>query len=524
MSPLSTDAALWCLPLIYLLSGFPALVGGRQTAWRSAEGGAAAALAVTAVVPLLAIINHAASAARADYTGMAMALLIAVLGWVIIRYSRRYLAGEPGQGRYIAALTTTLASVAVVVVADHLVLVATAWMTSSLGLHQLLTFYRDRAAAQVVAHKKFLASRLADLCMVAALVLFYSGAGTFSLHELNGRVSGMGELPGTLHAGMAFVALAAILKSAQLPVHGWLIQVMEAPTPVSALLHAGIVNLGGFVLIRLAELLSAAPVAQSLLVVVGSVTAVLAGLVMMTRISIKVRLAWSTCAQMGFMLLECGLGLYDLAFLHLVAHSLYKAGAFLTAGEAVLDMRRAQMLAPGGAVSAPAGAVLAARLAAAPLAVAGVFFSAAAWKLAVPALEVAPVVVLIVGLGLAPLLWRQEGWTAVLLRGLPGVALLAQVYIAWHLAFGALVALPAAAASTPLTFWVAACFLSLYVVQAWLLAFPHGGLSRTLYPWAYYGFYLDARFTRLTFRVWPVRLPASAPPHAVSHSLTGQPT
>ena len=106
---------------------------------------------------------------------------------------------------------------------------------------------------------------------------------------------------------MLFV-LAAVLKTALLPLHGWLIQVMEAPTPVSALLHAGVVNIGGFILIRLAELISLAPVAQVVLVVAGSLSAVLAGLVMLSRVSIKVRLAWSTCAQMGFMLAQCGLG------------------------------------------------------------------------------------------------------------------------------------------------------------------------------------------------------------------------
>ncbi|WP_264836966.1 proton-conducting transporter transmembrane domain-containing protein, partial [Klebsiella oxytoca] len=126
---------------------------------------------------------------------------------------------------------------------------------------------------------------------------------------------------------------------AVLPVHGWLIQVMEAPTPVSALLHAGVVNLGGFVLIRFAPLLEQAGIARALLLVFGLGTAVLAGMVMLTRISIKVRLAWSTVAQMGFMLLECGLGLYTLAALHLVGHSLYKAHVFLSASTVVRQTR-----------------------------------------------------------------------------------------------------------------------------------------------------------------------------------------
>ncbi len=151
------------------------------------------------------------------------------------------------------------------------------------------------------------------------------------------------------------LAFAAILKTAQLPLHGWLIQVMEAPTPVSALLHAGVVNMGGFVLLRVAELIGLVPSAQWLLVIVGSLTAVLAGMVMLTRISIKVRLAWSTCAQMGFMLMEIGLGLYELALLHLVAHSLYKAYAFLSSGEAVERARLHDFQAPQVSMVKPWG-------------------------------------------------------------------------------------------------------------------------------------------------------------------------
>jgi NAD(P)H-quinone oxidoreductase subunit 5 len=266
------------------------------------------------------------------------------------------------------------------------------------------------------------------------------------------------------------------------------------------------------VLIRLAALLSAAPVAQAMLVLVGSLTAVLAGLVMMTRISIKVRLAWSTCAQMGFMLLECGLGLYELALLHLLAHSLYKAYAFLTAGEAVVETRRRQLF-PNGAEAAPLK-MLARRIAAAPVALAAVWLPTIAWQAASPHAAVPGLVVLIIGLGLAPLLWQNR------LRGMLAVLLLAQLYVGWHLAFAALLNMPASPVAMPLVAWVAVCFALLYAVQAWLLAFPGGRLSAALYPWAYAGFYLDERFTRLTFRVWPVQLPHRAPNQF--HIVTGE--
>ena len=506
MMNLDLPALLWLMPLAYALALLPVLAGVAEArAWQLAEGGAAGVLGLALSALALAAWQGATGAAAIDAPGLAMASLIGLLSWVILRFSHRYLHGEPGQRGYIAAMLFTLGSVSVVFITDNLGVLALAWLSSSLGLHRLLMFYADRPVACVVAHKKFLASRLADLSLALALVLLYAEAGTLSIQGIAAHAAGAASLPPGMHAAMALVALAVIFKSAQLPVHGWLIQVMEAPTPVSALLHAGVVNLGGFVLIRLAALLSAAPVAQAMLVLVGSLTAVLAGLVMMTRISIKVRLAWSTCAQMGFMLLECGLGLYELALLHLLAHSMYKAYAFLTAGEAVADARRRQLF-PDAAAASPLR-LLTGRLAAAPFAMAAVWLSTVAWQVASPHAAVPGLVVLIIGLGLAPLLWQNNG--RGMLRGTLAVVLLAQLYVGWHLAFATLMKLPVGPVAVPLVAWVAACFALLYAVQAWLLAYPGGRLSAALYPWAYAGFYLDERFTRLTFRVWPVQLPQS---------------
>jgi NAD(P)H-quinone oxidoreductase subunit 5 len=506
MTEFHNGALLWCVPLAYVLACLPLAAGaGTSRSWAFAEAAALAALALT----LTAVAQQGFSGAQTDTLGLVMVTLVSLLGWVVIRYSKRYLNGEPGQMRYIAAMLLTLASIGVVVLTNNLGVLVLAWVASSIALHYLLVFFRDRPAALIVAHKKFIASRLAELCLLIALTLIYLETGTLAFQGIANHVAKFPGLSASLHTAMALVVLAVILKSAQLPVHGWLIQVMEAPTPVSALLHAGIVNLGGFLLIRLAVFLSAAPAAQTMLVVVGSLTAVLAGLVMMTRISIKVRLAWSTCAQMGFMLLECGLGLYELAFLHLVAHSLYKAHAFLAAGEAVLDTRR-RALFPADLKLSPAASVIT-RLVCAPLAIALLAACVAVWQIVLPGLAIPAVAVLIVGLGLAPLLWRADGWAIGAVRGVIAIMLLAQLYIAWHLVFGVLVKAPAASGSLPLTLWAGSCFAALYLLQAWLLAFPRGQLSRTLYPWAYAGFYLDERFTRLTFRVWPIRLPAVSP-------------
>ena len=146
-----------------------------------------------------------------------------------------------------------------------------------------------------------------------------------------------------LAIAVLLVVLAALLKTAAFPLHGWLTEVMEAPTPVSALLHAGIINAGGLLLIRLAEPVQANPAAMTLLVMLGGFSALFGALVMLTQSAVKTALAWSTVAQMGFLLLQCGLGLWPLALLHIVAHSLYKAHGFLASGgavRAVAEIRR----------------------------------------------------------------------------------------------------------------------------------------------------------------------------------------
>jgi NAD(P)H-quinone oxidoreductase subunit 5 len=498
----------WSVPLVLAAAALVALGGtGPSRAWWIAEGSALVAALIAAVAAALALL----APTPADAAGHLMTVLIGTLGWVIVRYSRQYLTGEPGQTGYIAALMATLAAVSVVVLADHLGVLVAAWVTSSLALHQLLVHYRERTAARIAAHKKFLSNRLSELCLLAALGLVWSETGSLSISALATHLGTVGYASPGLQFAAALFAIAAILRCALLPVHGWLIQVMEAPTPVSALLHAGVVNLGGFVMIRLAALISEAPFAQALLVVIGATTAVLAGLVMMTRISIKVRLAWSTCAQMGFMLMQCGLGLYELAMLHLVAHSLYKAHAFLRAGETVADARRAAMAPQSDAIAPAARAML--RALAAPVAIAVVAASVFAWQLAGTTSATPWVVVLIVGLGLAPLLWQAEGRGMTgFVGGLAAIALLAHVYLVWHHLFGTLAPTPSAPPDIALAVFVAVVFAALYALQSWLLAYPRGSLSRRLHPVAYAGFWLDESYTRLAFRLWPARLPDSAVP------------
>lgn len=482
----------WCLPGIYLLGALLASTT-RRRGWLwvtlCTRGALFAALLTIA----------AALETRQMAAASLVAALIAFLGWIIGDYSSRYLRGEAGQTRFIVAFLATLAAVSTVVLSTNLVVIVGAWSASSLALHHLLTFYRERPAAIIVAHKKFLASRLAEVCLIAATVLLYREPGSLDLSALAAIPH---PLPPPAAAAAVLIAAAVLLKSAQLPLHGWLIQVMEAPTPVSALLHAGVVNLGGYVLIRLAPLIEASMAAQTLLVIVGSLTAALAGLVMLTRITIKVRLAWSTCSQMGFMVMECGLGLFDLALLHLLAHSVYKAHAFLTAGEAVREAQRRELIEPS--MEAATGSSRLARVLALPAAALITTGSAMLWHrlFGIPAIPwIAPA---LLACGLSTLLWSPSVGGRLKWSALAAVAVGAQIYLGWHWLLAGGTDVVSMQPSPVLSAWTITVFLGLYAGQCLVPLRRRSVPSSRLYDWVHAGFYLDERFTRATFRIWPV--------------------
>lgn len=440
---------------------------------------------------------------RFDLIESLMLLLVAFLGWVIVNYSQAYMAGDPRESAYNGRLMRTLAAVTLLVVTNSLVVFLIAWILTGLSLHGLLTLYPNRQAAVIAAHKKFLASRLADSTMLAGVLLLGSQTGSFELDRVVDYASKLHPVPLSISIAALLLAVSAIIKCAQLPVHGWLIQVMEAPTPVSALLHAGVVNLGGFMLIRLASVINTSQAAQALLVAVGCLTAVLASLVMTTRISIKVHLAWSTCAQMGFMIMECGLGLYALAFLHLLAHSLYKAYAFLGSGDTVNQATVKRMMP---AIGAPkVSTLLASGLCG--LVIAG--FGEVLWRPAVRIDVSAVFCIMIVGLAVAGILVAgraARGLAQSLLFA--GTALAASaIYFGNDKLFQAIV--PATMSSVvqhqSSLIFAFVCFALLYGIQTIVRADTVGSFATALYHWFYAGLYLDELFTRATFRLWPPR-------------------
>jgi NAD(P)H-quinone oxidoreductase subunit 5 len=521
------NASSWVLPVFRLLAlGIPIGFGigiafvSRSRPFRSASLAASVALGVAALTAFMVAIlprepreegvvsglpASLTRLVRLDTLTCVMLLLVCFISLVIVRYSRTYLRGDAGQVRYARSLLATLAAVTASVLANNLLIIALSWMAASLALHQLLTFYRERPQALVAAHKKFILSRVADACMLGAVALIAQTAGSLDLDAVNAWAPRHATMPTSMHVATLLLALAVALKSAQLPFHGWLIQVMEAPTPVSALLHAGIVNIGGFVLIRLAPLMAHAPIAQAVLVVIGTFTAVIAALVMTTRVSIKVALAWSTCAQMGYMLIECGLGLWHLALLHLVAHSLYKAHAFLNAGTAVDAYRIQAMTTPRQPIALRAAAS-ASLLVFASIAVSVLATHVLLGRALAQSDPLVPLSI-ILGLSLSPLAVRALGGSkgarlSIALR----CGLAAMLYGVGHAALAHLLRFQAPAQLPRTWLVVLAGFGLLFILQMAFECSPNGRLARTLQPRLFAGFYLDEFFTRMMFRLWPPRL------------------
>lgn len=455
-------------------------------------------------------IGHLTSQVFIDPLSVTMLLLVSFLTAVVTRYSVNYLAGDARQGHFSKWLAVTSGSVLVLVLSSNLLIFTLAWIATSLSLHKLLTFYADRPSARLAARKKFLISRLGDACMVGALGLTWQCFGTWDFTELFSKAEALranGAHSACLSGTSVLLVVGALLKSAQFPFHSWLPDTMETPTPVSALMHAGIINAGGFLIVRLSPLVATSPAALNALALVGTVTALFASVVMLTQTSVKRSLAYSTIAQMGFMMLQCGLGAFALAILHIVAHSLYKAHAFLSSGSIVQMSRSAWVPSERPAAHPLILGVTLATAVAVTWVVAGLFGITVASGAGVLLLGA------VFTMAVAYLLWNL--WSSSHRAGLIGwglgmTTLAATSYFALHTAFEKLLA-----ASLPhyaplrapweygVMLLVVLLFLAVMVFQSQLPVWSSTRLGRAFYVHAAQGFYLGTLANRLTTALTP---------------------
>ncbi len=451
-------------------------------------------------------------------------VLVAFVGAAVVRYAAHYVEGDAHHGRFMKWLCLTLAAVLMLIISGNLFQFALAWIATSLGLNRLLLFYPDRPSAVLAARKKFVASRLGDACLVVALLLLHRGVGSLDYTAIFAYAATLREtaaIPGSVHGIAALLVVAALLKSAQFPLHGWLTEVMETPTPVSALLHAGVINAGGFLVLRFAPVIVLSTPSLDTLVVVGGITALFGSVVMLTQTSIKVSLAFSTIAQMGFMMFECGLGAFSAALLHIVAHSLYKAHAFLSSGS-VIDLARASWSPSPGGRPHPARITIAiAGVVGVAAAVGGIFGAGVAEQPGVFALGA------IVLMGLAHLLTQaidERPNAFVIGRTLGLMVLVATAYFSLQWAVERLFAgsLPPVQAlrghlDLAIVIGVVACFGVVTVLQNLVPRYSDRPRWQALYVHLANGLYVNAFANRLALRFWPSPPPK---PSTLPHALT----
>ncbi len=301
--------------------------------------------------------GSAAAGLFADRVSVVMLLLVLGISTIVQLFAGRYLSADPGLARLIAAAGLTTSAVAAVVTAATLSGLVVAWLVSGAGLLAMLGQRADLLPARVGVRRAAAAFAVGDLALVAGAVIVWAAVGDLDLRQLGAEAPRlMGEPIGVfgLSVGTVFaclLAVAAMGRSAQIPLQRWLPATLAAPTPVSALLHAGLVNAGGFLLVRLAPVFGLSGAATHIAFVAGALTALYGTALMLAKPDVKGELAHSTMGQMGFMVMACALGAFAAAIFHLVAHGMYKATLFLGADSVVHNGKRRQAVprpAPAG--------------------------------------------------------------------------------------------------------------------------------------------------------------------------------
>jgi NADH:ubiquinone oxidoreductase subunit 5 (subunit L)/multisubunit Na+/H+ antiporter MnhA subunit len=259
--------------------------------------------------------------------------LFNTVGGVLGSYSSRYLQGDGQADSFLRSATVVIAAMGVVAAAGSLQLLIVAWIVAGLGFVRTLAYRADLARARTGAWRLLGTLGIADLPLLVAGFYLTAQHGVIGLANPQWGSLLVGQLGSVAVALIALaIAAAALARSAQFPFHRWLPGTLEAPTPTSALLHAGVVNGGGILLLRLAPFDATSRIAMIVLLVSASLGAIYGSLVARRRVDYKGGLVFSTMAQMGFMVAEIAVGAYLAALAHLIGHALYKAHLFLSSG------------------------------------------------------------------------------------------------------------------------------------------------------------------------------------------------
>ncbi len=276
-----------------------------------------------------------------DRLSALMLLVVTGVGAAIQIYSVGYMKGDAGLSRYFACMSLFAFSMLGIVLASNFIQMFVFWELVGLSSYLLIGYWFERPSAAEAGKKAFLVNRVGDFGFMIGILMLFSLAGTFDFAQLQSRLPGLGISSGALALVGLLIFCGAVGKSAQFPLHVWLPDAMEGPTPVSALIHAAtMVAAGVYMLCRVAWLL--APQALEVIALIGGITALMAAAIAVTQSDIKRVLAYSTLSQLGYMVMAVGLGGSLQAMFHLTTHAFFKALLFLAAGSVIIALHHEQ--------------------------------------------------------------------------------------------------------------------------------------------------------------------------------------
>lgn len=279
-----------------------------------------------------------------DNVTVIMLFVVTLISTLVHYFSIAYMKGDPRFSRYFAYLGIFTFSMLGIVIADNLLMIYIFWELVGLSSYLLIGFWYEKKSASDASMKAFLTNRIGDIGMFIGILILFTNYHTFSFNEIFTHISN-GVVPfgsnGWLTAAGILIFMGAVGKSAQVPLHVWLPDAMEGPTPVSALIHAAtMVAAGVYLVARIFALLTAD--AMLVIAVVGALTSIFAASIALTQNDIKKVLAYSTVSQLGYMIMALGVGAYTFAFFHLVTHAFFKGLMFLGSGSVIHSMHHEQ--------------------------------------------------------------------------------------------------------------------------------------------------------------------------------------
>src|SRR3954468_10970179 len=287
-----------------------------------------------------------------DDLAKTMLLLVTGIGAVIHIYSLGYMRDDPSKSRYFASLSFFMFSMLGIVLANNFVMMFIFWELVGVSSYLLIGHWFERDKAAEAAKKAFLTNRIGDFGFMLGILMAWVATGSVVFAEMNHEVARLTSYPGFLTVTVLLIFCGAMGKSAQFPLHVWLPDAMEGPTPISALIHAAtMVAAGVYMLVRVGFLIQASAQALSVIAWIGTITAVMAALIATQQNDIKRILAYSTLSQLGYMIMAVGLASGEAAMFHLFTHAFFKALLFLGAGSIIVMLHHEQNIWKMGGLS-----------------------------------------------------------------------------------------------------------------------------------------------------------------------------